>query len=246
MSERFSAIAEHYDAYALPQRRAAGELLAFTGPCHPAAILEPGCGTGLYTRLLHAAFPDASLLGIDRSAAMLRRAHLAAPRVAFRVADAETFQEGRYDLITSNATLQWFVDLPGSLARLAGLLAPGGLLTFSFFGPETYRELDQALCAALGDGVWVTSRRFAAADTVAAILAHIFPRHQIIERTYTQTYPSVRELLRAIKYTGTRGAPAGASIPWTPGRLARVDAAYRAITGDIRASFQVFFCRGES
>lgn len=247
IADNFSAIAARYDAYAEPQRRAAEDLLAFTGPVSPWAILEPGCGTGLYTRLLLAAFPRAEILGVDISAAMLEvaRRKIADPRATFRIADAETFDDGRYDLISANAAFQWFTDLPGSLARLAGLLAPGGTLSFSFFGPETYRELDQALREVFGDDVRVSCRRFAAHDEIVDILHAVFGYCEIEERCYTRTFPNLGILLRSIRYTGTRGQPCGLAVSWTPGRLLQVERAYRQRHGEILASFQGIFCKGQ-
>ena len=245
-TDNFSSIATHYDAYAESQRLAAADLLAFTGPVTARDILEPGCGTGLYTRLLLAAFPRATIRGIDLSEAMLRvaREQITDERACFLTADAETFATGSYELITSNATVQWFTDLPGSLARLARLLAPGGAFTFSFFGPDTYRELDQALVDIFGGTVRVSCRRFATKDALAAILRAIFARPEIEERTYALTFPTLRDLQRAIRGTGTRGTPCGPPVAWTPRRLAQVEHAYLARQGAIRASFQVFFCKG--
>ena len=247
IADNFSAIAARYDANAEPQHRAAEELLAFTGPLSPRSILEPGCGTGLYTCLLLAAFSRAEILGVDLSAAMLRvaRRKIADPRAAFHVADAEDFHAGRYDLITSNATLQWFTDLPRGLANLAGLLAPGGTLSFSFFGPETYRELDHALREVFGDEVGVACRRFAPREELLHAMHAIFGTCEVEERRYTQTFPNLAVLLRAIRYTGTRGQPCGPEMRWTPGRLARVERAYRGQYGTIQAGYQVLFCKGQ-
>ena len=166
---RFSAGAAHYDAHAHVQRLSAVDLLAYTeaslalsprtndGLVEPAPkrgrafkILEPGCGTGLYTRMLLDAFRGASVFGVDISEAMVRVAKrgIDDPRARFAVADAEEIATGIYDLVTSNAVFQWFLSLPRTLARMASLLPGGGLLTFSFFGPETYAELAGALRAA--------------------------------------------------------------------------------------------------
>ncbi|HEY6096537.1 MAG TPA: hypothetical protein VIU83_00675, partial [Candidatus Deferrimicrobium sp.] len=57
---RFSAGASRYEAHAHAQRLSAVDLLAYTeaalGPSPDGGrafkILEPGCGTGLYTRML--------------------------------------------------------------------------------------------------------------------------------------------------------------------------------------------------
>jgi len=243
VAETFSAAAVGYDAHAFPQRMAAVALLAFTGEISPCAILEAGCGTGLYTQLLRTAFPVARILGIDVAAAMVEIARQRLPEVNFRVADAEQFRDGCYELVTANAAVQWFADLPGSIARLADRLTAGGTLSFSFFGPETYHELDGAVRAVFGADACVTSRRFARQETLIAGLRAACSSWALEERGHAQTFASLRDLLLAIRHTGTRG-PA-ISLPWTPGRLARVEAAYLAREGAIRASYQIFLCKGQ-
>ena len=59
--ESFSSIAGRYDEFAEVQRLAARDLLAFTGQPAARRILEPGCGTGLYTQMLLDAFPKAEV-----------------------------------------------------------------------------------------------------------------------------------------------------------------------------------------
>jgi malonyl-CoA O-methyltransferase len=254
---RFSAGASRYEAHAHAQRLSAVDLLACTeasiGPSpgreRDFRILEPGCGTGLYTRMLLDAFPCASLLGVDVSEAMVRVAkrRIDDPRVRFAVADAEEIATGSYDLVTSNAVFQWFTSLPRTLARMASLLPGRGLLTFSFFGPETYAELDAALRASALPGVARGGSRVAAAafhsrEEISGALSAAFPRWDVAERRYHQEFPTLAELLRSIRYTGTGGA--GARESWSPGKLARVEEAYRERDGGIRATYQVFLCRG--
>jgi malonyl-CoA O-methyltransferase len=212
-------------------------------------ILEPGCGTGLYTRMLLDAFPDASVFGVDISAAMVRVAMrgIDDARAHFAVADAEEIATGSYDLVTSNAAFQWFLSLPRTLARMASLLPGGGVLTFSFFGPETYAELDAALRASAlrrgaHDGARVAAAAFHSREEISDALSAAFPRWDVAERRYHQEFPALADLLRSIRYTGTRGGGAGES--WTPGKLARVEEAYRERDGGIKATYQVFLCRG--
>lgn len=258
--------ASRYDAHARVQRRSARDLLAFTlgslpsphprdlpdatkGGGGPFRILEPGCGTGIYTRMLLDAFPDASVIGVDVSEPMVRiaRRRIADARVRFAVADAEEIAGGAYDLVTSNATFQWFLHLPRTLVRMAFLLRNGGVLTFSFFGPETYGELDAALRASAktrrpGEGERAAAAAFHTRDEIAGALSASFPSWEISERRYHEEFPSLIDLLRSIRYTGTRGA--GSPGRWSPGRLARVEEAYRGRHGAIRATYQVFLCRG--
>ena len=261
---RFSAGATRYEAHAHAQRLSAVDLLAYTeaslGPAPDRGgafkILDPGCGTGLYTRMLLDAFPAASILGVDVSEAMIRvaRKGIDDPRARFAVADAEEIAAGSYDLVTSNAVFQWFLSLPRTLARMASLLPGGGLLTFSFFGPETYAELAEALReAAEGHGRpgvaagrdapdFVAATAFHSREELSVALSAAFPRWEVVERRYRQEFPTLADLLRSIRYTGTRGG--GGRESWSPGKLARVEKAYRERDGGIRATYQVFLCRG--
>lgn len=264
---RFSASAARYDAHAHAQRLSARDLLSWTVSSLPSSlrdgapagkaggralrILEPGCGTGLYTRMLLDAFPGASIVGVDISEAMTRvaRRRIDAPGVRFAVADAEEVASGSYDLITSNATFQWFLSFPRTIARLSSLLDRGGMLTFSFFGPGTYAELDDALREAVSGGGEAGGLRVAAAgflgrEGIADVLSSVFSRWEIAERRYHQDFPTLADLLRSIRYTGTRGGRSGRG--WSPGLLGRVEEAYRMKHGGIRATYQVLLCRGRA
>jgi malonyl-CoA O-methyltransferase len=274
---RFSAGAARYEAHAFAQRLSAVDLLAYTassmGPAfkipepapnrglamkilEPAPkrgrafkILELGCGTGLYTRMLLETFGGASVFGVDISEAMVRVAKrgIDDPRARFAVADAEEIATGSFDLVTSNAAFQWFLSLPRTLARMASLLPGGGLLTFSFFGPETYAELDAAMRGSAlrrgsRGGARVAAAAFHSREEISDALSSVFPRWDVVERRYHQEFPTLAELLRSIRYTGTGGG--GARESWTPGKLARVEEAYREREGGIVTTYQVFLCRG--
>lgn len=244
--DNFAAAARAYDRHASVQRASAADLLEFTLPGRPDCIFEPGCGTGIYTALLLDAFPEARLHCVDIAEDMLEVARgKCGDRAEFDCADAEEVRGGRYDLISSNAVFQWFTDLEGTLRRYRAILRPGGRITFSFYGPGTYRELDRALRSASGGEMRVAAADFAGADRIRRILAANFSRRSVEETEYVRSFDSLRGLLRAIKYTGTRGT--GRSLPgtWTPHTLARTRDAYLGSCDGIRATYQVFLCRGE-
>jgi malonyl-CoA O-methyltransferase len=250
VKRRFSLSAARYEAHAHAQRRSAADLLAFTRHAlpsgRPGRIFEPGCGTGLYTRMLLDAFPEASVEGVDISEAMVRlaRERVVDPRVRFAVADAEDIVAGRYDLITSNATFQWFLSFDRTVRRMASILSGAGILTFTFFGPGTFTELDEALRMTRGGPGEdrAAAAGFLSREDIAASLSSAFSRWDIEERSYRQEFPDLPELFRSIRYTGTGGA--GSRGSWSPGRLARVERAYRERYGGIRATYQVFLCCG--
>ncbi|MEU4090295.1 trans-aconitate 2-methyltransferase [Streptomyces aureus] len=128
-----------YLRHARHRARPYADLLAQVGdlPGDPARIADLGCGPGNVTAHLAGRWPAARITGYDNSADMLARAEeYAGPtagggRLDFAHADLTDWTPAEtYDLITSNAALQW---VPGHLDALPGwldALAPGGTLAF--------------------------------------------------------------------------------------------------------------------
>src|SRR5262249_23552398 len=91
-------------------------------------VVDLGCGTGELTRKLADALSESEVLGVDSSAAMLDKARaLAGPGLAFRQERIEDC-EGSWDLVFSHAAIHWVDDHPRLIAKLLGLVAPGGQL----------------------------------------------------------------------------------------------------------------------
>jgi trans-aconitate 2-methyltransferase len=93
-------------------------------------VLDLGCGTGRLTRGLHKRLGAVRTLGVDSSGSMLAEsAAFAGDGVSFQLGDlSELHEPSTWDLVFSNAALQWVEDHPSALERLARLLAPGGQL----------------------------------------------------------------------------------------------------------------------
>ncbi|WP_030822114.1 trans-aconitate 2-methyltransferase [Streptomyces hygroscopicus] len=128
-----------------------------TGPGRPPRIADLGCGPGNVTVLLFDRWPGAQVTGLDNSAEMLAEAQtLAGPttgggRLDFRPADLRNWTpEEPYDLIVSNAALQWVPGHADSLGAWVAGLRPGGTLAFqvpsNFTAPShtLLRELCEA------------------------------------------------------------------------------------------------------
>lgn len=91
--------------------------------------VDIGCGPGNSTELLQARFPDARVTGMDSSPAMIKAARHRLPDIEFEIADIANWQNpGPYDVIFSNAALQWVPDHESLLPALLAKLAPGGSL----------------------------------------------------------------------------------------------------------------------
>ena len=75
-------------------------------------ILDVGCGSGMSTLALKNRFPEAEIIGVDLSAAMLENAKKLLPDVQWIQRDcSESLEDlGQFDLVFSNAFLQWLPD----------------------------------------------------------------------------------------------------------------------------------------
>jgi len=104
----------------------------------PSRVLDLGTGTGKAARVVARRFPEAEVVGVDLSPAMIGQAQELLPgdlrgRVRFEVADASVlgFEDGAFDLVTLLNMIPFFEEL-------ARIVTPGGRLVFAFsFGSET-------------------------------------------------------------------------------------------------------------
>jgi trans-aconitate 2-methyltransferase len=104
------------------------DLLALVRPEPGMRVADLGCGTGELTRVLHERLGAVETVGLDSSAAMLARAE-AAPGLRFEQGDAAEFGgPARFDLVFSNAMLQWLGDHETRIARFLEALPAGGQL----------------------------------------------------------------------------------------------------------------------
>lgn len=142
----FNLNAERYDTCTVLQKFIAGRLASLIKKngeeCN---VLEIGCGTGYFTRLLLEKFPNGTITAVDISEKMLAAAktNLGWDGKARLVqGDGEHMPfEGPFDCIVSASTFQWFNNLEKTFQVLAALLRPGGQLIFSTFVEGTLCEL---------------------------------------------------------------------------------------------------------
>jgi malonyl-CoA O-methyltransferase len=155
LQKRFSLHAKTYDRYAQVQKQMAGQLLtALDGPNLPdkARILEIGCGTGYLTKALCTRFPQAQIFAVDLAPGMIEVAKekVRLEQVTFICGDIEQMNwQKSFDLIISNATFQWFNQLELTLKKLFSSLTTNGMILFSTFGCDTFRELHTSFQRAL-------------------------------------------------------------------------------------------------
>jgi len=244
---KFSRAATTYDEHATVQKEAAEQLAARLPGTAPATILELGCGTGNYTRLLAARYPISRLTALDFAAAMLAVARTKVPEemATFHCQDAELFLKNSresYDLITANATLQWFDDLERTAGLIAERLSPGGSFLATIFGPEGLQELHAGLAAVNPGGVTLPIDSFPDQARLQAVFSPHFARVEIEEWRLRRCYSTLADLLRHIRRTGTGGPRPGAPLLDRP-RFAALEKWFLQKFGECRVSYQIFLIK---
>ena len=119
----------------------------------PERVVDVGAGPGRGTALLKKRYAKAQVIAIDLALPMLRAAkqHMSWLKPFQRVCAEATrlpLPDHSVDVLHSNLCFQWIDDLPALFGECARVLKPGGLLSFSTFGPDTLKELRAAWAAA--------------------------------------------------------------------------------------------------
>jgi len=138
----------------------------------PERVLDAGCGEGGDLSTLQKRFPKAAMLGLDASPAMLAEAQAAQtaalsainrllqqwlPTGMGRESSANLlcgnfsqlpFGINAVDLVWSNLALHWHPQPDRVFAEWRRVLRQDGLLMFSCFGPDTFKELRAAFAVA--------------------------------------------------------------------------------------------------
>lgn len=139
----------------------------------PHAIVDAGCGEGADLPILQNRFPGAQIIGLDASAGMLQAArhqHAGAASAVHQLLTRwlpSSAKAGRHrgamllsgdfacmpaaanaiDLVWSNLALHWHPQPDLVFAEWRRVLRTDGLLMFSCFGPDTFKELRAAFSA---------------------------------------------------------------------------------------------------
>jgi trans-aconitate 2-methyltransferase len=109
--------------------QAAIDLAARVQLAGPRRIVDLGCGPGNSTAVLRERWPDAEVTGLDQSGEMLAEARRAFPAGEWLQADIATWVARQpYDLVYSNAALQWVHGHATLIPHLLEQVAPGGAL----------------------------------------------------------------------------------------------------------------------
>ena len=106
-------------------------------------VVDLGCGTGELTRVLADTLPNSQVTGLDSSHQMLEKARAAAQaNLHFEHGDLSHLQ-GTWDLIFSNAAIQWSENHQELIPSLFSSLRPGGQLCVQI--PSNHHHISHQL-----------------------------------------------------------------------------------------------------
>ena len=214
IADSFSRAAATYDQAAALQRTVGSNLLArLPVDFAPTEVIDLGCGTGYFSRALHARF-EQGVVGLDLAEGMLRHARQISPEITHWVAaDAEALplRSNSQDLIFSSLALQWCPDLLRVLREAYRVLRPGGCLAFNTLLEGSLHELRTAW-RAVDDFVHV-NRFMAPAELESSLAAAGFADWRCEVEEHTLHYQRLGELTHELKALGAHninpGRPGG-------------------------------------
>ena len=128
--------AGQYLRFAAERTRPCRDLAARVALESPRRAINLGCGPGNSTEVLAARWPNAELTGLDSSPRMIERATAAHPGWRWASGEIAAWSQGEesFDVVFSNAALQWVPDHAGLFPRLMARVAAGGALAIQVPG----------------------------------------------------------------------------------------------------------------
>lgn len=145
---------QQYLKFSQPRLRPAIDLLARIPMVAPRCVYDLGCGAGNVTALLVDRWPQAQVIGVDDSAAMLAEAARTLPQVRWVQHSLVGWQpDDPVNVIYSNAALHWLPQHAQLFPALVAALSPGGVLAVQM--PRNFSAPSHTLIGAVArDGRW--------------------------------------------------------------------------------------------
>lgn len=218
IARRFCAALPHYDAHADAQRQIAAHLMNMLPRNDYQRVLELGCGSGFFTRLLYRQIGTAEWWCNDLSEGVAPCLD-AVFRQPYRLlaGDAAAIAlPANCDLIAAASCLQWIDDLPRLLDRVATALSPRGVFLFNTFAPDNLAEIR----ALTGQGL--------SYPDVGQWQCLIAPHFVVREHRADKIVLFFDNALAVLRHLQKTGVTAAGEYRWTRKKLDRFARAYAA------------------
>jgi trans-aconitate 2-methyltransferase len=199
-----------YLQFANERTRPSVDLAQRIGVVDPRRIIDLGCGPGNSTEVLRRRWPEAEVIGLDSSPHMIEAAQKAWPGEKWVLGDAATWTASPpFDVVFSNAMLQWLPDHARLCLRLFEQVAPGGALAVQI--PHHELAMLREMVDVSRDPAW--DRRMHAARTALTLepasffydtLQPVAARIDLWETVYYHEVPGPDALIEWFRGTGMR------------------------------------------
>lgn len=120
---------DQYLKFARERTQASVDLVSRIEVENPRSIIDIGCGPGNSTRVLRDRWPNAHFSGLDNSEEMISKARTDFPDIEWITGDVRSYRfTEEYDIVFSNAAIQWIPDHKELVPGLFNIVRPGGAL----------------------------------------------------------------------------------------------------------------------
>lgn len=197
---------------------------------NPKKILDVGCGPGNSSSILRKIFPLSDITGVDNSENMIQKAKKNCPDIKFQLCDVSSeivgnftddavdgLQGGpsvltkeKYDLVFSNACLQWIPNHKALIPKLFELLKDNGTLAVQI--PMNEKEpLYEIADSIVKESKWgfnyeeIPANKTLSPEEYFDILSDVSKTFDVWETTYYHDMESIEAMVEWIK--GTRLRP---------------------------------------
>lgn len=215
IQKRFAKNLDTYNDNAKIQKKMAERLLSFLDRKDFNDILEIGCGTGFLTQLVNEKFSFKTYTANDIVESCEKYVKEINPKINFIPADIEKAVENsdkKYDLIISNAVFQWVENLESFIKLLVSKLNDGGVLLFSTFGPENFREVNFVLGKTLP---------YYSANELQEFIKDY--KNIVEQEMHVMAFKTPKDILKHIKSTGVNALE---MVSWTKTDMQKFENGY--------------------
>lgn len=201
----FKKGSETYNSKALIQKKIAAKLahlLLQNGYSDINRLLEIGCGTGFLTQQMLYNFSIKEYFIndlVEKSVSDIKEltAEFKKTNFEFIQGDAENIEfPTQLNAIISTSTFQWFNYFDEFVLKMKSQLKPGGIIAFSTFGTNNYREIKATLNVGL---------EYKSKEELKGILESNFSLIHAEEWIEQKEFKNPTEVLKHMKLTGVNG-----------------------------------------
>ena len=214
--KRFQKSLNTYEDNCPAQIQMAENLIKMIAPAKKFdSILELGCGSGVLTKKIVSNLEYNTYDAVDIVGECSQYMNKISSDINFINSDIEEYSPNKkYNLIISNATLQWIEKLPEFLKKMYTYLEPNGMLLFTTFGTQNFKEIKQIT----GSGL-----NYYSLEELKIILEGYAP-FSLKDEIIQIEFESPKDVLQHLKLTGVNSL---STTHWTKSNMTKFDNSYR-------------------